>query len=363
MYRTLPRDIIDLLIDRVGLISAADLAGAGAGRRRRTTLLEHQLLVAVTPGVYTAAALPAQLDEWSWFALRSRALVLAAPPDAAAADWSAVALRDLPHLGRPPALPCVIRHATPPRGSDRLACGRVRFASLDPEWVTTVAGVAVVHPAVTAIDIGRRSGRLATLMVADAVARLPDGRESMAAAREAMRHWPGSGRASWAVANADGDCESPLETAGRYALLRSDLPRPQSNVWVGVDQPRYRLDHYWAEQRLALEGDGLHKYQLAGAHGEYDALLVEKDREFELRGWGVTTERYTWRRALFEPAAVAGRCAAVLAAPTRPGHPDLRCWSAAEGYHLRGMEMPHRQLGAGPGWRCRVESALRRLYG
>jgi hypothetical protein len=365
MITQLPHSVVALLLECAGLIRAGDMATIGIGRRGLATLITRGLLIAVADGVYTAATLPARLGPWSWFALRSRAFAMASPPDAVAAGWSAVALHDLPTLGQPPSLPSVIRRASPPRGSDRSPRGRTRFASLDPGWITSVAGTAVVHPAVTTIDIGRRSGRLATLIAADAVARLPGGRESMRTALDAMRHWPGSGRARWAVAHADGDCESPLETVGRYAVLRSGLSLPLSNVWVGVDGPRYRLDHYWVEQRVALEGDGIQKYRMARAgqlSTEDQALLVEKDREFELRCWGVMSERYTWRRALFEPRSVAHRCASALQGPRLPAHPGLRWWPAEEGYRLLGMAMPRTQLGVGPGWRRRVDAALRELF-
>lgn len=364
MVRDLPAAVVGMLCRGGGLVTTAELGSAGVGRNTLRTLLRRELLVPLARGVYSALALVRALDEWTLFSLRSRAFVKAAPEDAVGADWSAVALGDLPHLGRPALLPGVIRRASPPRGSDASPRGRTRFASLDPAWLVRVADVPVLHPAVTVIDIGRRSGRLGTLIVADAVARMPGGSESLRVALEAMRHWPGSGRAGWAVAHADGDCESPLESVGRYAVLSAGLPAPMSNVWLGVDEPRYRVDHYWAEQRLALEGDGVHKYRMAHLPGgEDDALLVEKDREFELRSWGVMTERYTWRRALFDPGSVAGRCASALDGPALPAHPGLRWWPAAEGYRLRGMTVPRSQLGAGPGWQQLVDLALRRLYG
>ena len=363
MVRELPTDAIGLLVLRGGLLTGADLSSVGIGRNGRRTLQQRGLLVSLARGVYSASVLVRELDEWTRFALRSVAFTMAAPEDAVAAGRSSIALQDLPHLGRPPTVPSVIRGACPPRGSDTSPCGHSRFVSLDPGWVVRVGDVPVLHPAVTVIDVGRRSGRLSTLIAADAVARMPGGRESMRVALDAMRRWPGTGRARWSVAHADADCESPLETVGRYAVLRAGLPVPMSNVWLGIDRPRYRVDHYWAEQRLALEGDGVHKYRMNGAGGEDDALLVEKDREFELHGWGVRTERYTWRRALFEPSAVAERCAAALRSPVLPADPGLQWWSAKEGYRLRGMPVPRGQLSAGPGWQAQVDAALREVFG
>ncbi len=102
--------------------------------------------------------------------------------------------------------------------------------------------------------------------------------------REDMAAWPRIRLAQWAVANADPDVESPLESAGRLALLRAGLPPGRSNVWIGDSYPRYRLDHYWLEFRLGAEGDGLDKYQLTDP---VEAVRAEKEREWQLQEWGI----------------------------------------------------------------------------
>jgi hypothetical protein len=367
MITSIPDDIIDLMTPDdgsvgLGLLTSADLRGAGVTRPRLDTLLQHGLLVTLARGVYTSAKLLGALDDWARLALRTAALLMVGPPDAVAAGWSSVALHDLPHLGRAPVTPALVRRASPPRGSDKTARGWTRFASVPVEWTATVGGLATMHPAMTVIDLARRSARLPTLIVADAVARRFGGRETLRAALTEMRHWPGSARARWCVAHADGDCESPLETVGRYAVLRAGLPRPLSNIWVGTRTPQFRLDHYWPGHRLALEGDGIFKYQLT-KHGQSrsidDALVDEKEREFSVRQLGVKIERYVWRSALRDPSSVANRCAAAMAEAPLRAHPQLMVWPAAEGFRILGMDRclqdpPHR-------WQAEVRASIAEL--
>jgi hypothetical protein len=371
MISSLPIDVLDLMAapDRgagTGLITSTNLRGAGLTRSQLDTLLHHGLLVTLARGVYTSPKLFDSLDDWARLAVRTAALLTAGPPDAVAAGWSSVALHGLPHLGRAPAAPALIRRASPPRGSDRTARGWTRFASVPPEWTTAVSGFAAMHPAMTVIDLARRSARLPTLIVADAVARAFGGRETLRAALTAMRHWPGSARARWCVTHADADCETPLETVGRYAVLRAGLPRPLSNIWIGTHTPRFRLDHYWPSHRLALEGDGIFKYRLTerGESRSIDDILIdEKEREFGVRGLGVRIERYVWRGALLDPNSVANRCAAAMAEAPLRAHPQLNLWPAAEGFRLLGMQQSPQQLGSPRSWQTQVHAAIEKLRG
>jgi hypothetical protein len=97
------------------------------------------------------------------------------------------------------------------------------------------------------VDLARQCDRRTGLMLADAAAVRGRSRAGLTQALLDMAAWPRIGRAHWAVQNADPDVESPLESLGRFAFLRAGLPTCVSNVWVGDDYPRYRLDHYWSE--------------------------------------------------------------------------------------------------------------------
>lgn len=361
MLTTLTDDVIALLIDRGGLATGSQLGEIGFDRSRIARWVRRRLFAPLADGVYTAATLRSSLDDWTWFALRSKALVVASPGDAIAGSWSAVVLRDLPTLGRPPVVPSVIRMGRPPRGSERSPFGWTRFATVPNELRGTVDGVPALSPAGTVVDVGRRSDRLSTLMIADAVAGKVGGKEAMAGAVDLLRHWPRTRRARWAIAHADPDCESPLETVGRHALLVAGLPAPQSNVWIGIGRPQYRLDHYWADFRLGVEGDGIKKYRTRARTDDVEeALIHEKDRELEIRSWGVTVQRYLWRQTWQDPRSLSARCEAAMRVPPLPAHPALRVWSSDEGFRILGMTPPRLRSPSG-GWRAQVVAALRAL--
>jgi hypothetical protein len=264
MFTTLPGEILELAQHCGALLDGPALASVGVSRATRETLVRRGLLIAIARGMYTVGWLPAELPDWTWFALRSKAFALASAPDAIAAGWSAVALHDLPTLGRPPQLASVFRAGRPPRGAERCARGWTRFASVPEDLMTEIGGVRVLSPAAAAVDVGRRASRLAALVVADGVARRSATSELLGEAASRMWRWPRVSRARWAVARADPDCETPLETVGRFAIITGGLPTPRSNVWIGVGRPRYRWDHYWPEHRLGVEGDGIGTYGLGG---------------------------------------------------------------------------------------------------
>jgi hypothetical protein len=214
-------------------------------------------------------------------------------------------------------------------------------------WLGEFDGIAAMRPAFAAVDIGRRSGRLASLVVADAVAARDGGREELAAALADIDGWSGAARAAWAVRHCEPDVESPLESAGRLSFITGGVPPSLSNVWVGEYLPVFRLDHYWPEQRVGVEADGLAKYLLKDPA---KAIRDEKDREWRLQRMGIRVVRYTWKVALGSPDILAGRVRELLDAPPLPPG-RLLTWSNCEGRALRGLGRGNQQ-GGGPanGW-------------
>ena len=233
----LPSHLIDLLSERSGPITSAQLAAVGFDRHRTGRWVHRGLLLPLADGVFTAAGVRELVDDWTWFALRSKAFLIASAPDAFAGSWSAVALHDLPAVGPPPPLPCIIRTGRPPRGTERTGNGWTRFATVPPDLCDTVCGLPVLSAPGAVIDIGRRASRLSTLVVADAVALRAGSTRAMGVALERLERWPWTLRSRWAVEHADPDCESPLETIGRFAIIQAGLPTPRSNVWLGLDGP------------------------------------------------------------------------------------------------------------------------------
>ncbi len=297
-------------------------------------MLREGLLVALAKGVYADRRQVASLPPWRSFALRSRAFVLASPPNSHASDWSAVAVHEMPTGGPPPAVPSAIRLGSRGSGSNRTLHGRTRFAAVPDRWLTEVDGVATLRPALVAVDLARSCDRRTALMLVDAAASREQTRAGLAQAMLDLAAWPRIRRAQWAAQHADPDAESPLESLGRFALLRAGLPAGQSNVWVGDTSPRFRLDHYWPEYRLAAEADGIDKYSMTDPA---QALRAEKEREWQLQAWGIRVVRYTWSVAASTPDALAERCAVLMRADPLPASRPVTTWPRLVGYQLRGM--------------------------
>lgn len=148
----LPDDCRDALSAGSGLLTTTALRQAGVSSRQLARLLDRDVMISLAKGVYAEAAAYRALEPWPRFALRTRAFVAASPPDAIAADWSAVALHRLPTTREPPPVPSVIRPTPRRSGSNRTCHGRTRYASVQERWVAQLDNVAVVSPAVAAAD-------------------------------------------------------------------------------------------------------------------------------------------------------------------------------------------------------------------
>lgn len=304
--------------------------------------LSEGMLVALANGIYADPTVVAALKPWDLFRLRTRAFVMVSPPNTYAAEWSAITMHRLSTMGGPPDVPSVIRPSRKRSGSNRTVNGRTRFAAVPDRWLGEVDGIAVVRPAFAAVDLGRRADRLTALVVADAVAAHDRTRGTLAAALADIDGWSGAGRAAWAVRHCDSDVESALESAGRCAFIGARLPPSRSNVWVGEHVPEYRMDHYWEENRVGVEGDGLSKY----ADDPTAAIRNEKRREWRIQQLGIRVLRYGWAVAVGSPDVLAGQVRHLLGAPPLPVG-RLRTWSNLDGRAL---------LGLGPGVRSRPRS-------
>jgi len=332
----LPSDIRNALLTKHDLITSADCRALGVSHDRVERLVRNEMLAVLARGVYADGPASAALPPWPRFAVRSRAFVLASPIGAVAADWSAVAPHRLPVGWPPPAVPSVIRQGSRASGSNRTCHGRTRFAAVADRWIACVDDTRAVLPAIAAVDLFRNCDPLTALILADAVARLDKSNDLLVRAWQDMRRWPGINRARWAIEHCDPDAQTPLESAGRLAFIRAGLPVPASNVWVGENGPRFRLDHYWAEERLAAEGDGISKYLIDSDPSR--ALQQEKDREWWLHSKGIRVIRYTWKLAVGSPHALADRCRILLTEPKLPTSGELRFWTAQEGAEILGLQ-------------------------
>ena len=328
----LPEPVRDALTSGQGLVRRAELLSVGIPPSTLIRWVHAGDLIPLANGIYTDPAVVGDLKPWPLFRMRTRAFVMVSPPNTFAADWSSIALHDLSTHGGPPSEPSVIRPGPRRSGSNRTVNGRTRFTAVPDRWLGDVGGIAAVLPAFAAVDIGRRADRLPSLIVADAVAAYHLSREQLAAALADIDGWQGAGRAAWAVRHCDPDVESPLESAGRLAFMSAGLPPSRTNEWVGEYVPEFRLDHYWAEQRVGVEADGLGKY-----------LAEPRRRDPYGKGPGVAAATDGHPRGpvrLDGDAALTGSSrregARTSGRATPPGR--LRTWPNQEGRALLGMD-------------------------
>lgn len=101
---------------------------------------------------------------------------------------------------------------------------------------------------------------------------------------------------------------SALELAMLDAAQRFGLPEPEVNAWL---LRRYLVDFLWRDARVVLETDG------AEFHGTPSARRDDARRDHSLRRSGFTVVRASYAEVTGQPAAVAARVLAALAARSR----------------------------------------------
>lgn len=309
-HRRLPPDVRGLLHVGHGVFSVGEAASRGITRARLARLARAELLVRLASGVYASAESCGEADEWSAFALRSRAFILSCGPDAVAGGWSAAAILGLPAISDPPELPLALVPAGVSAASNH-RFGRVRAVSLPRRHRAVVDGCPVTPMPRTVVDIARTASRADALVIADAALSTPMTDEHLRAVLEFESGWPGAARASWIVDHADAYAESALETLGRLTCIEHDLPVPISNASVEAGPMRYRLDHLLDDRWLALEGDGALKYDNRLDAGR--VVAQQHEREWHLREVGLDVARYSWQLARHDRARLAARFRSVIA--------------------------------------------------
>jgi hypothetical protein len=95
---------------------------------------------------------------------------------------------------------------------------------------------------------------------------------------------------------------SPKEDEFLFFCEREHLPLPLVNRRVAGK----KVDAYWPEHRVIVELDSF------AAHGTPARLLVDRERDLELRRRGFTVLRYTWHQVRATPKAVAADLRAAL---------------------------------------------------
>jgi hypothetical protein len=249
------------------------------------------------PGVYVHRYVPVTHE------LRARAAAQAVVPGAVVTGRSAAALWGLPMAA---AADDVELTVPPDRHAVRVPGLRVRRSHLRAEDICRRGGVRVTVPEATAVALAGSLPLEDAVVAVDQLTR--DGLATLPAVRALADRatGPGSRRARRACALADGLAESPQETRLRLLLGRSDLPAPVAQLRV-FDGARFvaRVDFGWAQQRVALEYDGLW-------HAEPGQFARDRERLNRLTaaGWRVV---FVTAGDLRQPARLLARVAAALA--------------------------------------------------
>lgn len=246
-----------------GVVSVAQLANAGVGRRGVGRRVESGRLYRVHRGVY-AVGHPMLSHEGRWMAA-----VLACGKDAVLSHTAAAALwRVLPPAGGPV-------DVTIPGGRSRRRRSGIRLhrsLTLRLDQATSWRNIPVTAPARTLADLRR----------------VVSAKRFRRALREASALGLDSGDLGTDLTR------SELESRFLRLCRRHRLPVPEVNARI----ERFRVEFLWPQRRLVVETDG-YRY-----HRGRVAFEEDRARDLELRLKGYTVVRFTDRQ-LQEDRAVA----------------------------------------------------------
>ncbi len=108
---------------------------------------------------------------------------------------------------------------------------------------------------------------------------------------------------------------SELEERFLTLVAKHDLPRPEVNVSLRLNDRWIEADCVWRDQRLIVELDG------AAAHHTRRAFERDRERDRVVQAAGWTVVRITWRQLVSESAAVVADLRRLLTEPRYPHAP------------------------------------------
>jgi len=278
-----------------GVVSAAQLAGAGLSPSGISRRVRAGQLIRLFPGVYAVGHVHLR-REGRWLAA-----VLSCGEGAVLSHRSAASLWDVLRTERANIDVTAPRSRASKRGID---LHRVR--TLDPEEITAKDGVSTTTIARTLLDLAEvdTPQRLEKAVAEADVQRLLDHAQlgrTIARAR---------GRRGLAPLNAllsrvepPKLTQSELEEAFLSLVRHHGLPEPQTQRRIAD----WSIDFLWPAARLAVETDG-RRYHAVAAAFERDR---RKDLDLALAGY--RTLRFTARQVVDEPRKVVAAVARCLA--------------------------------------------------
>jgi hypothetical protein len=180
---------------------------------------------------------------------------------------------------------------------------------LRDDEIGMIAGIPVTTPARTALDLGRRKGLTSALIRVDALANRTDVMRADVE-RLARRHPGVRGlvQLRQVVRLMDGGAQSPQETRTRLLLVRSGLPKPETQIPVlnRFNYPFARLDMGYREFKVAIEFDGAQHWT------DPAQRTADIDRYAELGALGWQSVRVSSDLLRYRPEVVVVRVCAAL---------------------------------------------------
>ncbi len=180
---------------------------------------------------------------------------------------------------------------------------------LRDDEICAVQGMPATTPARTALDLGRRKGLTSALIRVDALANatnvMPADVERLAQRHPGVR---GLVQLRQVLRLMDGGAESPQETRTRLLLVRSGLPRPETQIRVvnRFNHPFARLDMGYRTLQVAIEFDGAQHWT------DPAQRTADIDRYAELGALGWLIVRVSSDLLRYRPEVVVVRVCAAL---------------------------------------------------
>lgn len=242
--------------------------------------LRRGKIVRVQRGVYKEGAEP---DEWerAWAAC---ATVGGCDPVASHRTAARVLGLEVPSDGP--------EEVTIPRGERRPHRADLRFhtTTIAAEDVIDLEGLRLTSTARTLVDLCRtEEDYRAVWAVERALKRKLVTVGELDAALGRARGVPGVTRARRLIASARPQSGSPLETAGRLAIVADGMEEPEVQMpIVRADQRDAYVDLAFRRQRTGLEFDG------RSEHGMEMAVFEDRDRQNQIVLRDLTIIRFSW---------------------------------------------------------------------
>lgn len=281
--------LLELAVAQGGVFTVSQAKDCGWTHHAIRSALADKRWQRLYPGVLVQQAWYASLDPAARHLVQLRARLLQLDRSWHAARRTAALVHGLPIIGKPPAVPQLVRDKTvlSLRGSNR----HERISTL-PEHERDHREVPVTSLARTVADLARAECFRNAVVVADGALRAGADPGELLHVATRCAGWPGGAATRSVVLFADARAETPLESISRVAFRQLALPTPelQLEVW-DCGEFVARVDFLWRASNVVGEADGRSKYATV------EDLYREKRREERLRNLGFEVVRWDWDTA------------------------------------------------------------------